>query len=646
MSTLTRRFYQFGPFRIDAEKRVLMHEGQVEPLAPKAFDMLLVLVQHHGEVLEKGALMEMLWPDSDVEEANLPQNISALRKALGESPNERRYIITVPGRGYRFAADVEESDSEGQDVIVERYAKSTILIQEHEASQSDANRALGSPHLFSGRLKPILAGMTILAVIILLASGLWLWLSRKPAGQLPRMPIKSLAVLPFRQQGAEGDEYIGLGIADSLITRLTNLREIKVRPTSSILKYNNQSKDTGQIGRELGVEAVLEGSIRRDGETLRVTVQLVRVEDGSPLWAEKFDDRFTSIFKIEDSMSGRVAESLVPKLTGEERAALAKRYTDNTEAYNEYLKGRLFWNKRTVDGMKKAIEQFEQAIAHDPNYALAHAGLADCYLMLYSYSDSSNKEDIQRAKAAATKAMQIDTALGEAHTSLGFVLFTERDNSGAEREYKQAIELNPNYATAYHRYASLLLSTGRPDEALQMIKRAQELDPLSLIINTALGNIYSVNRRYDEAIEQLRKTLEMDPTFIHARGYLGMAYLKKGMYEDAIKEIEKARVLSDNSVPPQVVSYRGYIYAVSGKRAEARKILKELIELRKRRHVSAPHIALIYAGLGETDQAFAWLETAYKEKELGFGWLNDPGLDGLRSDPRFAELARRVSLVL
>jgi DNA-binding winged helix-turn-helix (wHTH) protein/TolB-like protein/Tfp pilus assembly protein PilF len=644
MSTLTRRFYQFGPFRIDAEKRVLMREGEVEPLAPKAFDMLLVLVRHHGEVLEKVALMEMLWPDSDVEEANLPQNISALRKALGESPNERRYIITVPGRGYRFAADVEELEDEGQDVIVERYAKSIILIQEHEASQGDANRALRLPHFFSGRLKPILAGVTILAFIILLASGLWIWLSRKPAGQLPEIPIKSLAVLPFRHLGVEGDEYIGLGIADSLITRLSNLRQIKVRPTSSILKYSNQLKDPGQIGRELGVEAVLEGSIRRDGESVRVTVQLVRVEDGSPLWAEKFDDRFTSIFKIEDSMSGRVAESLVPKLTGEERAALAKRYTDNTEAYNEYLKGRLFWNKRTVDGMKKAIEQYEQAIAHDPNYALAHAGLADCYLMLYSYSDSSNKEDIQRAKAAATKAMQIDTALGEAHTSLGFVLFTERDNSGAEREYKQAIELNPNYATAYHRYANLLLSTGRPDEALQMIKRAQELDPLSLIINTALGGVYTANRRYDEAVEQLRKTLEMDPTFIHARAYLGMAYLKKGMYEDAIKEIEKATVLSDNSVPPQVVSYRGYIYAVWGKRAEAKKILRDLIELRRRRHVSAPHIALIYAGLGETDQAFAWLETAYKEKELGFGWLNDPGFDSLRSDPRFAELARRISL--
>ena len=343
-------------------------------------------------------------------------------------------------------------------------------------------------------------------------------------------------------------------------------------------------------------------------------------------------------------MSERVAESLVPKLTGEDRAALAKRYTDNAEAYTEYLKGRLFWNKRTVDGMKKAIEHFEHAIVIDQNYALAHAGLADSYLMLYSYRDLADKEQISRAKAAATRALQIDATLSEAHASLAFALYSEHDHSAAEREYKQAIELNPNNATAYHRYANLQVSAGRPDEALQTIKRAQELDPLSLIINAALGQIYCLNGRYDEAVEQLRKTLELDPTFIHARGFLGMAYLKKGMYEDAIREIEKATVLSENSVPPQVVSYRGFIYAVAGKRAEAKKILKDLTDLRRQRHVSAPHIALIYAGLGETDQAFTWLETAYQERELGFGWLNDPGFDGLRSDPRFGDLVRRIGI--
>ena len=643
MSSPPARFYQFGPFRIDAEKRVLMREGEIEPLAPKAFDLLMVLVRHHGEVLEKSELMEMLWPDSDVEEANLPQNISALRKALGESPNERRYVITVPGRGYRFAADVEHLDDEDQQLIVERYAKSTIVIQQREDSQSDENtRPPAAPRILSSRIRAVIASLIILVVIIFLVTRLWR--SGEPAQQPSGAPIKSLAVLPFKQLGAEGDEYVGLGIADSLITRLTNLREIRVRPTSSVLKYNNQSQDPGRIGRELGVEAVLEGSVRRDGETFRITVQLVRVEDGMPLWAEKFDDRFTGIFKIEDSMSGRVAESLVPKLTGESRVALGKRYTENAEAYTEYLRGRLFWNKRTVDGIKKAIEYFERAIARDPNYALAHASLADCYLLLYSYSDFGDKEEIQRAKAAATRALQLDVTLSEAHTSLAYALYFEHEYSAAEREYKRAIELNPNDATAHHRYAVLQISSGRSNDALQTIRRAQELDPISLIINTALGQIYNVNGRYDEAIEQLRKTLEMDPTFVHAHGFLAMAYLKKGMNDDAIREIERATALSENSVPPQIVSYRGFIYAVTGKRAEAKKILNELRDLRKQRHVQATHIALIYTGLGEADQAFTWLETAFQERELGFGWLNDPGFDGLRSDSRFGDLARRISI--
>ncbi len=642
-----RHFYEFGPFRLDAAERLLLREGRILPLTPKAFDVLLALVENSSRTVEKDDLMKRVWPDTCVEEVNLANNVSLLRKVLGEGSNADQYIQTVPRRGYRFVAIVRKLQPEDTNESFPRAS----AIEQRVSSSAQLDKALAdAPVEQPGRLwanrfrqKRVLIVCMVLLGIAVTALYLWTMSGPKPSGQLTQVQIKSLAVLPFRQLGGEGDEYIGLGIADSLITRLSNLREIKVRPTSSILKYNNQSTDPGRIGRELGVEAILEGSIRRDGENLRITVQLVRVEDGSPLWAEKFDDRFTSIFKIEDSMSGRVAESLVPKLTGEERAVLAKRYTDNSEAYNEYLKGRFFWNKRTVDGMTKAIEHFEQAIAFDPSYALAHAGLADSCVMLYQYSDFSDKENIRRARAAATKALQIDSTLGEAHTSLGFVLYSERDNSAAEREYKQAIELNPNYATAYHRYSGMLSSAGRPDEALKMIKRAQALDPLSLIINTALGQHYYLNRRYDEAIEQLRKTLEMDPTFIHALGFLGMAYLKKGMHEDAIRAIEKARLLSANSVPPVIVSLRGYIYAVTGKRAEAQKILKDLIELHKRRHVSAPDIALIYAGLGESDQAFGWLETAYKERELGFGWLSDPSLDSLRSDPRFAELGRRMS---
>lgn len=642
MTEPIHRFYQFDAFCIDARKRVLLRDGELVPLTPKAFDLLLVLLKHRGQVLEKDDLMEKLWPDSNVEEANLPIHVSSLRKALGESPNERRYIVTIPGRGYRFAADVEELKTERQEWVVERYAKNTIVIQE-PTSAIDPNRTLPSHLIIPRRSKAALIGVFILAATIL-ASGLLLWLSRDSVGKLPQTQVKSLAVLPFMQSGGGYYDYMGLGIADSLITKLSNLNKIKVRPTSSVIKYSNQSDDVSQIGRELGVEAVLEGSVRRDGDKVRITVQLVRVEDGSPLWAEKFDDTFTGIFQIEDSMSRRVAESLLLKLTGEEKAVLTKRYTDNVEAYNEYLMGRMFWNKRTIDGIKKAIEHFDNAITLDPNYALAYAGLADCHIVLYSYSDHADKEEIPKSKEAATKAIQTDATLSEAHTALGYVLYSEHDYAGAEKEYKRAIELNPHDATAYHRYAILQLSAGRSDDALQLIKRAQELDPLSLIINTALGQIYSFNGRYAEAIEQLRQTLEMDSSFIHARGFLGLAYLKKGMYEDAIREIEKAAAPSGNPVPRDIVSCRGFIDAVTGKRAEAKKILRDLTDLRKERHVSAAHIALIYTGLGETDQAFKWLNTAYQERDLGFGWLNHPGFDGLRSDSRFADLARRIGI--
>ncbi|HSB08878.1 MAG TPA: tetratricopeptide repeat protein [Blastocatellia bacterium] len=639
-----RHFYEFGPYRLDTGEKILLREGEILPLTPKAFDVLLALVENSSHVLEKDNLMKRVWPNTCVEEVNLANNISLLRKVLGDTGDDH-YIQTVPRRGYRFVASVREvrlDDSEGR---IESPSGAPEEEDRLHANSQLITAALEAPGGKPTRTTQKRRWQAVIAFAILLAGTATLYLRSTggPKAARDNPAIKSIAVLPFRQSGGDA-EYIGLGIADSLITRLTNLHEIKVRPTSSVLKYNNLPNDPGQIGRELGVEAVLEGSIRRDGQTVRITVQLVRVEDGSPLWAEKFDDKFTSIFKIEDSMSQRVAESLLPKLTGEEKAVLAKRYTDNAEAYNEYLMGRLFWNKRTVDGMKKAIEHFDNAVALDRNYALAYAGLADCHLLLYSYSDLADKEEIPRAKAAATKALQIDTMLSEAHTSLAYVLYMERDISGAEREYKQAIELNPNYATAYHRYANLQASAGRPDDALQTMKRAQELDPLSLIINTSLGQIYNINGRYDEAIEQLRKTLEMDPTFIHARGFLGMAYLKRGMYEDAIREIEKARELSDDSVPPQVVSYRGYIYGVTGKRSAAKKILKDLLDLRKQRHVSAPHIAIIYAGLGETDQAFTWLETAYREGELGFGWLNDPGFDSLRLDPRFADLRQRISI--
>ena len=640
---LTRHFYQFGPFRIDAEKRLLMREGETVPLKGKAFDMLLALVQHRGQVLEKDGLMRMLWPDSDVEESNLPLHISALRKALGESPNERGYIVTVPGRGYRFVADVEEFDNEGQDLIVEKYTQSIILIQEQDASPDDAIKALPAPRVFSSRLNLILACLTILAVISLLALGWWLGFSKKPESQPGNLLIQSLAVLPFRQLGSAGDEYLGLGIADSLITRLSNLREIKIRPTSAVLKYNNEPKQPTDSGRELGVEAVLEGSIHRDGENVRVTVQLVRVADGSTLWAEKFDDRFTGIFKIEDSISRRVAEGLVSKLTGKEREVVAKHYTENTEAYELYMKGRYSFNKLTPEGLKKSIDYFQQATERDPGYALAFVGLSDCYSSLPLNSDVPPREAFPKAKQAAARALEIDARLAEAHDSMGSISFWfDWDWAKAESHLKRAIDLNPNNPLARFNYAHLLFNSGRFEEGEIEVRRALELDPVSLIINSIMGQFLFEARQYDQAIDQLDKALELEPNLWLTHLFLGKVYAQKGMYNEALIESQKALQFSGGNT--EASSLMGYTYAISGNKKQAEKVLGELKKLSKQKYVPASNIALIYAGLGETDQALDWLENAYDERDVHVTFLKTVShWDSMRKEPRFTSLLQRGS---
>jgi DNA-binding winged helix-turn-helix (wHTH) protein/TolB-like protein/tetratricopeptide (TPR) repeat protein len=640
MSRLAKRFYQFGPFRIDVEKRILLRDGEGVTLAPKAFDTLLVLVEHHGQVLEKDELMRMLWPDSIVEEANLPQNVSFLRKALGESPNERRYIVTIPGRGYRFAADVEEVDDEGRNQVVERYTKSTIVISEQEPSSVEASGQLPAPLVSYIRYKQVLAGAIVLA-LILFALLLWPGLSGKPDEQPPGTPIKSLAVLPFRQLSAESDEYLGLGIADSLITRLSNLREIKVRPTSSILKYVNESRPPAEIGRELGVEAVLDGTVRREGENVRVTIQLLRVEDGSALWAEKFDDRLTSIFSIEDSISGRVAESLAPRLTGTEREALARRYTKNTEAYHLYMKGRYFWNKRTPEATYKAMEYFRQATEKDANYALAYVGLAECFLAV-PVTDAAPRETFPKAREAASRAIEIDNRLAEAYGAMGLINFWyDWDWKEAETNFKRAIEYNPHSAFSRFFYAHLLSNMGRHEEAIPEVRRAIDLDPLSLVMNSVCAQLLYHARQYDQAIEQAREVLEIEPNFWIARTLIGRIYAQKGMYGEAIVELQKGLEVSGGST--ESYTQLGYAYAVSGNRAQAEKVIDKLERLSKDRYVPLNNIARIYVGLGEKDRALDLLEKAIEGRETGLVYLKVvPQWDSIREEPRFKDLMRRI----
>ncbi|MGI8567374.1 MAG: protein kinase domain-containing protein [Pyrinomonadaceae bacterium] len=484
----------------------------------------------------------------------------------------------------------------------------------------------------------------VLAVGVLLLAALTLAIySSRPAP--PPAPIKSIAVLPFKPLGTEGrDEALELGMADTLIARLSNIREIDVRPISAVHKYTGLEQDAVAAGREQKVDAVLDGHIQKAGEKVRVTVRLLRVEDGASLWADKFDEKMTDIFAVQDSISERMAGALAVTLAGEERKRLTKHHTENAEAYQLYLNGRYHLNRLTDDGFQKGRDYFQQAIDRDPNYALAYAGLADAYQRLSGWNALAPKDGFPRAREAALKAIELDEGLAEAHTALGVVKFLyDWDFVGAEGEFKRAVEINRSSSDARQMYGLYLSAMGRFDEALVEMRRAQELDPLSLEKVAGTGDILYQQRHYDHAIEQYRRALEMEPNSGFAHWALGNVYVHKGLYEEAIAEYQKAIPLSGDS--PDELASLGNAYALSGKRREAQAVIDDLKERSKRRYISPTIIAFIYAGLSEKDEAFAQLDKAYDGRDFILVFLKvDPTFDRLRSDPRFAELVRRVGL--
>jgi Tol biopolymer transport system component/tetratricopeptide (TPR) repeat protein len=466
---------------------------------------------------------------------------------------------------------------------------------------------------------------------------------------LPAAPAqagaRSIAVLPFRTIGAEDDkQYIGPGLADMLIGKLTQLRQITVRPSSEVRRYLNSTTEPRSIGRELGVDVVLDGEVALAQDRIQVTTRLFSVTEGSLLWSEKFDQKMTDMQSVQDAISDRVAQAMLLELTSDERSQLAKRYTESGEAYQLYLVGRYHSGRRTAESLRQAIQYFEQAIKKDQNYALAYAGLADAYGLLALYESQPPQESFLRSKEAALKALERDNTLAEVHTSLAYVkLYYDRDLAGADEEFRKAIELNPNYATAHHWRALALSAGGKFDEALAEIRRAQEIDPSSLIINTAIGNIYLFAGRYDEAIEQCRKTIEMNQKFVPAHTILRQAYEKKGMFNEALAEFQKEQALSGDS--PGMKAKLGHVYAATGKRAEALKVVNELLGLRKRQFVQAYDIAQIYALLGEQEKALEWIATAGEEHSFGVAFAAvDPGLENLRSNPQFEGLLKRLGL--
>jgi TolB-like protein/Flp pilus assembly protein TadD len=596
-SETPKRLYEFGPFQLDEAEHVLLREGKPVALTPKAFETLLVLVQNSGHVVEKEIIINAVWPDTAVEENIVAVNVSLLRKTLGTGENGEQYIDNVPKRGYRFVSSVRDISHENNG-----FPKGSKPSQALSASAPEEDAAHEEP--------------------------------------------VSLAVLPFMNASNDASmDYLSDGMTESIINSLSQLTSLRVMARSTVFRYKAREVDPQEIGNKLNVRAVLTGRVLQRGETLNIQTELVDVADGSQLWGEQYNLNFSDLFAVQEEIARVISEKLLSTLSGEQKKRLAKRYTESPEAYRIYLMGRFYWSKRTLEGLKKGVEYFQQAIDKDPNYALAYTGLADSYALLGSveYSALPPTEAMPKARAAAIKALEVDDALAEAHASVAYVHIFDWHWYEAERAYRRAIELNPNYATAHHWYAMYLGAMGRHDEALEEIELARELDPLSLPIGVGVGWHFFLTRQYHRAIEEYRKTLEMDPNFYMAHFLLGLAHEQESMFDEAIAAYQQAQALSHGH--PLMIAAPGHAYAALGQRDEAQAVLDQLAQLAKRRYVSPYYIAAIYTGLGEKEQALAWLDQACESRSEGLIWLKvDPLFDSLRADARFADLLHRVGL--
>lgn len=663
------KIYSFSDFTLDLMGGCLLHKEREVKLRPKSFEVLTYLVENSGRLVNKEELIRAVWPDTFVTDNSLVKCLKDVRVALQD--DSQQHIKTVPRRGYVFTTEVRENDGVSAPSFgpyshpaspvsfeeqVEDLGGVFYAERRNEVSASHKGETFASPPTAQGPLLDragrrrwtalaIVLGVSLAFSAALLVNGR---LHNTPKG--PSAPVSSIAVLPLRNlSGDRSNEYFGDGMTESLISALSKVEGLTVISRSSVFSFKEKEVDAREVGRQLGVAAVLEGSVRKDSDSVRVAVQLVNVEDGRVLWAsDTYDRALGDIFALQNEVASRVVAGLRLKLGREGEQQLAKRYTDNVEAYQAYMKGRFFWNKRNRDGLGKAITYFQRAIEIDQNYALAYAGLADSYILKKIYALIEPGETLQQmeseAKAAAEKALELDDTLAEAHTSLGMIKANiQNDETDIEREYKRAIELNPNYATAHHWYALHLNDMSRFDEAIAEIRRAWEIDPRSLVINSDVGIIFSSARRYDEAIEHFKKTIEMDPSFPDAHAMLGWTYVRKGMYPEAIAEFEKARTLFGS--PASQLDGLIYAHGMAGNRSEALKVLDKLKKLNKQ-NIQIPweNWVFVYIGLGDHDKAFELLEKAFQEHLSVKRFFDTPYVDPLRSDPRFADLVRRVGL--
>jgi serine/threonine-protein kinase len=600
-------------------------------------------------VIEKDELMREIWADTIVEENNLNKNISILRRILGENKNEHRFIVTIPGRGYKFVAEVREM-SEVQS-LVESEISASEFQNESESQDNSAPEIWNlEPETNQNRRpktkdqKPNRFQFVALAVLIIFSIGtigFYLWHGSEKSVDLP---IKTVAVLPFKPLVLENrNEALELGMADTLINKISSSEEIIVRPLGSVRRFNKLEQDVLQAGRELGVDSVLEGTIQTSGERIRIAARLVRTGDGKQLWTETFDENFTDIFAVQDSISQKVLAALTLKLSGEAQKRLTKHDTENVEAYQLYMKGRFHASRLILPEAKKGIEYFNQAIALDPNYALAYVGIAQAYTGFSLSGDVPANDAMPKAKTAALRAIELDANLPESQVAVGFLAFWYDWNwSEAEKKYQRALELDPNNASAHYFFAHLNSNLGRHAEALTMAKRARELDPLSLLTNSVEGQFLFYAGRGDEAIARYNKTLEIEPNFWIAHNGLGRVYIRQKRYDEAIAALTKAKEFSGASTEP--VTQLGYALAKSGRRDETRATLEELKAFAAENFVPAYNFAMIYNGLDEKEEALNYLEKSFQEREAQMAFIKiDTRWDWLRAEPRFVEIIKQMN---
>lgn len=634
MKQAAEHLYEFGPFRIDPAERLLLRSGDSVPLTAKAFDTLLVLVRRSGHLVEKSELISSVWTDSFVEEGNLTVVICTLRKALGDENGERKYIQTVAKRGYRFVGEVREIT----EPELEKQVETPTADHFQSAPEAEPVRPT-SQRRAQPSTSRIAAYMLLLPVVVFGVLHYW---KRVSAGDAP---IKSIAVLPFQALNPNATpDYLPVGMADAIITRLGGTGQIIVRPTSAVQKYVHAPADPVTVGKEQKVDAILEGNIELQSDWVSVRVQLVRVRDGVLLWGDTFKERPERMFLLEEEVAERIVQSAPFRLSAPAKVRLTRADTTNPKAYQLYLEGRYLLNKRTEQSVRRSLESFEQAIANDQRYALAYSGLADAYVLLGTYGEPP-WELYPSAKAAMLKALELDETLADAHASRAMISFHyEWAWADAEKEFQRALVLNPNDPTVRAWYAMYLGAMGRREEALSEAEKAKELDPLSPIVSLISSRIFYWNHEYDLAVAGYAKIIELDPGFASAHTRLGMTYLAKGSVADAVREFEEAERLAGPD--PYKEGLLGYAKALSGNKGAAHELIQKLTARSRREYVPALSIALIYVGLGDRDRALEWLSHSYQDRSTHMVYAKvDPLLDSLRSEPRFNALLHQMGLL-